>query len=325
VKKRSAQAVPPTSLSALNLKERSDLQEWVIQSPEILGEELLVVATEFDRFDKTSERLDVLALDQQGKLVVVELKRSAVRTTADMQALRYAAFCSTMSLDDIVELYTAYVRNREGTDLSVEEAKERILDFVSDPEFEELDNQPRIILAAEEFSPEITATVLWLRTFEMDVSCVRISPHVVEGDVVLDASVLIPLPEARDFVVRRERKEAKEASRTREIPGSWEEYAAQVPEDLRPVYEFLRNWLLEGEDTQEGVFKGLLTYRRKSDNSWISWLEHTKKEVRIGIPNGEIDPAIVVKRTPKGTPLVGIRTIDEVKQRLDLLQEAICR
>jgi len=230
-----------------------------------------------------------------------------------------------MSLDDIVELYTAYVRNREGTDLSVEEAKERILDFVSDPEFEELDNQPRIILAAEEFSPEITATVLWLRTFEMDVSCVRISPHVVEGDVVLDASVLIPLPEARDFVVRRERKEAKEASRTREIPGSWEEYAAQVPEDLRPVYEFLRNWLLEGEDTQEGVFKGLLTYRRKSDNSWISWLEHTKKEVRIGIPNGEIDPAIVVKRTPKGTPLVGIRTIDEVKQRLDLLQEAICR
>jgi len=90
VKKRSAQAVPPTSLSALNLKERSDLQEWVIQSPEILGEELLVVATEFDRFDKTSERLDVLALDQQGKLVVVELKRSAVRTTADMQALRYA-------------------------------------------------------------------------------------------------------------------------------------------------------------------------------------------------------------------------------------------
>jgi hypothetical protein len=39
---------------------------------------------------------------------------------------------------------------------------------------ETLDSRPRITIAAQEFSAEITATVLWLRTILLDGSCVRL-------------------------------------------------------------------------------------------------------------------------------------------------------
>ena len=55
-----------------------------------------MVTSEFDRFDRTSERLDVLGLVQiepaHGRLVVVELKRDGSSTTLDLQAIKYAAY-----------------------------------------------------------------------------------------------------------------------------------------------------------------------------------------------------------------------------------------
>ena len=99
---KQANKVAEASFAELKVLERYDLQQWILSTPELLGESLLVITTECDRFDRTSERLDVLALDEDGKLVIVELKRTAVATAADLQALRYAAYCSTWTLDDVI-------------------------------------------------------------------------------------------------------------------------------------------------------------------------------------------------------------------------------
>ena len=60
-------------------RERWDLQRWIEDYPEIVGPDLLVVTTEFDRWelgsDRVRDRLDVLFLDSTGSLVVAELKR----------------------------------------------------------------------------------------------------------------------------------------------------------------------------------------------------------------------------------------------------------
>ena len=58
----------------LNLRERDHLQEWLVRMPDALGEEFLIVQKEFDGFADTRERLDLLALDKEGRLVVVENK-----------------------------------------------------------------------------------------------------------------------------------------------------------------------------------------------------------------------------------------------------------
>ena len=58
----------------LGFKERENLQEWLANNPEALGEELLIIQKEFDGFNDTRERLDLLALDKQGNIVVIENK-----------------------------------------------------------------------------------------------------------------------------------------------------------------------------------------------------------------------------------------------------------
>ena len=58
----------------LKIKEREHLQEWILKNPEILGEDLLIIQKEFDGFNDTNERLDLLAIDKDGGLVVIENK-----------------------------------------------------------------------------------------------------------------------------------------------------------------------------------------------------------------------------------------------------------
>ena len=60
--------------ASLGLQER-DIQDWVVANPGILGDDLLIIAKEFSDFDRTKERLDLLAVDPDGKLVIIELKR----------------------------------------------------------------------------------------------------------------------------------------------------------------------------------------------------------------------------------------------------------
>lgn len=237
---KTATEVKPDSFADLKLSERFDLQEWVISTPSLLGEDLLVITSEFDRFDRTSERLEVLMLDRDGKLVVVELKRSAVGTAADLQALRYAAYCSTLSPEDTIELYAAFHGRRAGQEISRDEARKAIIEFVEDPAFEEVDNKPRIILAAEEFPPEMTATLLWLRTYQLDVSAVRLRPYGIGEHAVLESTVLIPLPEAEDYIVRRERKDVETSSRTSGRREDYRVFFQALMDELRDVHGFTK-------------------------------------------------------------------------------------
>lgn len=63
------------SFHDLGFKEREHLQEWIAKNPECLGdEELLIIQKEFDGFNDTNERLDLLALDKSGTIVVIENK-----------------------------------------------------------------------------------------------------------------------------------------------------------------------------------------------------------------------------------------------------------
>lgn len=203
-----------TNLKAHSLLERQDLEKWIEDYPEMLGEDLIILTTEYDRFDKTSERLDLLALDKEGNLVIIELKRDDSGKYVDLQALKYAAYCSTLRLQDVIELFHKYLCQRDKK-ITKEEAQQRILDFIETDEFEEINEKPRIILVSKEFRPEVTACVLWLRKFGLDITCVKLSPYELnDGTIALDSSILIPLPEAKEFMIQAEKKENVEYSHT---------------------------------------------------------------------------------------------------------------
>lgn len=199
-----------TDFASHNIIERRHLEKWVESYPEILGEDLLIITNEYDKFDKTKERLDLLALDKQGNLVVVELKRDDSGKNVDLQALKYAAYCSTLTLDDIISIYLQYC-NKKSSDLSQEDARKRILGFISNEDFEEINDKPRIILASKEFRQEVTASVLWLRKYGLDIKCIKLTPYKVTKErIAIEVITIIPTPEAEDYIIKAERKESQE-------------------------------------------------------------------------------------------------------------------
>lgn len=199
--------IAESSFIGLNIWERQHIEEWIRTNPEMLGEDLLVVSTEFDRFTNSNDRLDILALDRSGNLVVIELKRDSAAGYADLQAIRYAAMVSSMTIEVLIPYYVSYRKKHYGEALSETEAKGQLVEFVESDSFTELSNKPRIILCSEGFSQEITATVLWLRDSDVDISCVKITPYKVDEQIIIVPKVVIPLEEARQYLIDIKRKE----------------------------------------------------------------------------------------------------------------------
>jgi hypothetical protein len=217
-----SKTVLPLSFPELKAKERQDLERWIEGNPDILGVKLLIITSEYDKFDNSDKRLDLLALDEDGTLTIIELKRDAAGTLADLQAIRYAAFCSTMTLEQIIELRSEYSKNGK------EAAEREIREFVGYSDL--LKQKPRIILAAGGFDDqELTSCVLWLRQFGVDISCVEITPYRTDESpkLILVPRVIIPLPETEQFMIGSERKEAEE-TRTSPSEGIYRERNKQI-------------------------------------------------------------------------------------------------
>jgi hypothetical protein len=211
-----AQVVVEITLEELGLKERADLQEWVKAHPEFIERDLLLITTEFDRWgfkdQKVVDRLDVLFLHADGSPVVAELKRGFAPDTVDSQALKYAAYCNQLTLDQVVDDFAAHQK------VSLDEARAALLDHA--PSLAEGELGPvRIRLVAAGFSPAVTSVVLFLREHDLDIGCVQFVARRIpvpmadpahKGFAVLSARPIIPLPQAEDYLVQRRRKEKAE-------------------------------------------------------------------------------------------------------------------
>ena len=204
----------PTAFAAAGLRERSDLQRLLRAQIGVIDKDVLVIAEEFGDWEDSRRRID-----KGGGLVVIELKRTEDGGHMELQAVRYAAMVSRMTLDRAVDVYARYLRSQDDS----ADARERLLTFLNwDSPNEELFAQNvRIVLASAEFSRELTSTVLWLNEQGLDIRCVRMSPYSDGVRTFVDVQQVLPLPEAADyFVSLREKKEEERQARRREVAWS---------------------------------------------------------------------------------------------------------
>lgn len=134
----------------------------------MLGEKLLVIGKELVL--PSGKRLDLLAIDKQGSLAVIELKREDSGSNVEWQAIKYASYCSSFSQDEIYKYFAEYL----GTDADAAQVK--IEEFIN-CEPEDLNQKQRIILVSKEFHSEVISAVLWLRESEINIECIRLTPH----------------------------------------------------------------------------------------------------------------------------------------------------
>ncbi|MCT6701383.1 DUF4268 domain-containing protein [Rheinheimera sp. 4Y26] len=209
------------TFSELGFTERKHLQEWLAHQPDALGEELLIIQKEFDGFDDTRERLDLLALDKDGNLVIIENKLDDSGRDVVWQALKYASYCASLTKAQIVEIYQQYLDRYEPASSEPEvnvpkHAAARICEFLDAPDLDEiklnLGNSQRLMLVAANFRKEVTSTALWLLGQGINIACLKITPYALGEQLLINIDQIIPTPEAKELMIGISAKEAEEKS-----------------------------------------------------------------------------------------------------------------
>ncbi len=195
-----SERIDEVEFASLGFQERRDIQEWIAANPGILGEDLLVIGKEFSGFDRTDERLDLLAVDADGRLVLIELKRDDTGADAHWQAIKYASYVHRASVNEIVRVLADY------DEVSEEEAVEKLLRHLGADDLNVLNNDQRIILASHRFAPEVTSAALWLNEKapgEDLITCVQLTPYRdgESGSLYVQANTIIPVPGVDEYVI----------------------------------------------------------------------------------------------------------------------------
>lgn len=254
---KTTEEIKEITFKEVGLKERKDLQEWIANNPNMLGEDLLIIQKEFDGFNDTNERLDLLALDKDGNLVIIENKLDDSGRNVVWQSLKYAGYCSSLKKEDVRSIFQQYLI-KTGTNGNAETI---ITDFLEKPDFSEVqlnqDLTQRIILVAKEFRKEVTNTVIWARKFGMKIQCIKIIPYMIGEQLLVDTDQIIPVKDIEDIMIGYDEK-SLENIRSKEDLANCEIYRNEFWHKLLPYF-----------NTKSDLFSGR-NMELTQNNAWLS-------------------------------------------------------
>ena len=273
VGKGGAQRAQPISLAEAGLRERSDLQEWVRMNPEILGPDIRIVTFEFSgwqsRVGTASDRLDLLGIGADGRLVVAELKRGLAPDTTEMQAIKYAAFASRFTPEQLAESHANYLTKVEETVVAADDAQALLEEHIGGALEQDLLRRPRIILLATAFGPQVTASTVWLTEMGVDIELIEFSAHRTERDLILTVTSVWPVSDVEEFTVtpgRAEQRAAVERSQGRREANA---VTTLIAEQTLPDSEQLElRWTALPLSVRDAVQEWIRTDRQRGRAIW---------------------------------------------------------
>lgn len=204
IKSKYTEKLQQTTFSEIGVQERADIQEWIANDPSILeySHDLLIIQKEFDGFADTSNRLDLLALDSEGNLVIIENKRDDTGKDVVWQAINYASFCSTLTSQDVIAIYEQYLKKH-----SIDgDAEQLIKDFFNNSSIVFPTNTQKIILVSREFRKEVLSAAQWLINNGIDITCIKFTPFLFNDNVLLDVDRILPQEEIKDYTLKLAQK-----------------------------------------------------------------------------------------------------------------------
>lgn len=214
----SIQKIEETTFKEIGATERNHLQEWIAKNPKVLcseNDDLLIIQKEFDGFDDTRERLDLLAIDSEGNLVIIENKLDDSGRDVTWQGLKYVSYCASLTTEQILYIYDDFLIGDE------ESAEDNVREFLGIEQGEDIllnEGDQRLILVAHKFRKEVTSTVLWLLDRDVQIECHKAVPYKIGEEYFLQIEKIIPLPETEAHMMglKEKKKEATKQSYKRD-------------------------------------------------------------------------------------------------------------
>ncbi len=261
------------------------LETWIESNPHLIaGEERFVV---FGRQVHTAfgRIVDLLAIDGSGAVVVIELKRGETPRQVIAQALEYAAWIDSLSVDELDEIAVRYTSRNggEGADLLALYEQEFGAEGDEPNDLEEsevadrvtFNHSQRVVIVAEEFSGEVEQTLRYLRSrMGLDIVGVRFGIHESGGDLLIETETLVgrelpkPPPPKRTGTVKswsdEEIRGWVTSSFVRDAVGEIERWVEQFDNvEMRPGRKSIRAIYLNGFRTARFYYAKEWVY------SWI--------------------------------------------------------
>lgn len=210
--------IEDTTFAELDKKE-NDVEEILRKNIDKISddENMLVIGQQVR--NEANGRSDLTAIDGNGDIVLIEIKRDKsdieMRKEAfEFQAIRYAAsYASIKSTDELVQ--NTYIgkhkeefQRAEYANLTdVEIAQRQLDDFMEGSEMTSFNEHQRIILVASDFDEQTLSAVAWLNSNNVDISCYQICLYSLKDETanvtktLIDMKRLLPLDSYDDFYV----------------------------------------------------------------------------------------------------------------------------
>ena len=182
----------PMNKISLNLEKR--LKKWIFDDISLLGVDLLVLGqeihTEYGGF------IDILAIDEDGNLVIIELKRDKTPRDIIAQCLDYGTWVKDLSYEEIIGIYSSYMN------LDLEKEFEEYFN-INIPD--EINKNYRIIIVAESLDESTERIANHLNEdYNVDINAIFFNIFEKDGNEFIGRSWL---KDPEDIIIEKKRKQ----------------------------------------------------------------------------------------------------------------------
>jgi len=187
-----------SNLAENGRKETEHLEKWIKTKPEILGTDILLIG---EQVYTKSGPLDFLAIDNNGNIVVVELKRDKLARLVLAQAIDYASDIATWDIDKLSEICMSYTGNSLEDHISANFENIEIDDLT-------INQTQRLLLVGFSIEEPLNRMIEWLSSnFDMSINAIVLNyVKTSNGTELLSRTVTIPEEIAKEKTSKKKFK-----------------------------------------------------------------------------------------------------------------------
>lgn len=209
-----AEKVEAVTFTELDMKE-NDIEEILRCNIDMLcGEEesMLIVGRQVK--NEKLGRSDLTAVDNNGSLVLIEIKRDmkdfeSKKEAIEFQAIRYAASYATIETpEELVEkVFAPYIEKYRsefeiGELTTFELGIRKLNEFLEENQAgNDFNKKQKIILAASDYDDQTLSAVAWLNNNGVDMYCFKLIPFKVNDQIIINAEKVLPVADYDDYYV----------------------------------------------------------------------------------------------------------------------------
>lgn len=219
----------PQRITPSRLQRESRLEEFLESDPTLISDEVLIIGRQVTT--GYGKQIDLLALNADGQVVVIELKRDRTPRDVIAQLLDYGSWIQGLSYDDVVDLYEGYAGSPEG-DGSEPRLEKAFTDQFGTTPPDTLNESHQLVVVASELDPSTERIVNYLTDeYAVPINAVFFR-YFSDGDREYLTRTWLKDPQRMDAIESRSR-----VSTGKREPWNGQDFYVSFGEDARRSWE----------------------------------------------------------------------------------------